>query len=74
MSGKSDQAKGRVEEAVGSLTGDDDLQAEGKRDRLAGKAKDKTAQAEEKVERGIDKAKKTIESALDKSKAAVHRK
>lgn len=73
MSGKSDEAKGRVEEAYGALSGDEELQAEGKRDRLAGKAKSKTAQAEEKVELGIDKAKDVIESALDKTKSALHR-
>ncbi|SES36018.1 CsbD-like [Pedococcus cremeus] len=74
MSGKSDQAKGRVEEAYGALSGDEELQAEGKRDQLAGKAKNKTAQAEEDVEHGIDKAKDAIESTLDKTKKALHRK
>ena len=57
MSGKSDQAKGRVEEAYGVLSGDEELQAEGKRDQLAGKAKKRTAQAADKVEHGVDKAK-----------------
>jgi uncharacterized protein YjbJ (UPF0337 family) len=74
MSGKSDKAKGRVEEAAGALTGDDELRAEGKRDQLAGKAKNKTAEAEEKVEHGIDKAKDAIEGALDKAKKVLHRK
>jgi uncharacterized protein YjbJ (UPF0337 family) len=74
MSGKSDKAKGRVEEAVGALSGDEELRAEGKRDQLAGKAKNKTAHAEDKVEHGIDKAKDAIESALDKAKEALHRK
>jgi uncharacterized protein YjbJ (UPF0337 family) len=74
MSGKSDQAKGRVEEAYGALTGDEKLRAEGKRDQLAGKAKNKTADAEEKVEHGIDKAKDAIESTLDKAKKVLHRK
>jgi uncharacterized protein YjbJ (UPF0337 family) len=74
MSGKSDQAKGRIEEAYGALSGDEELQAEGRRDQLAGKTKNKAAQAEEKVEHGIDKAKDVIESALDKTKKALHRK
>jgi uncharacterized protein YjbJ (UPF0337 family) len=74
MSGKSDSAKGHVEEAAGVLSGDKELEAEGKRDQLAGKAKNKTSQAEEKVEHGIDKAKDAIESALDKAKEALHRK
>ena len=74
MSGKSDQAKGRVEEAYGVLSGDEELQAEGKRDQLAGKAKKRTAQAADKVEHGVDKAKEAAESALDKTKEALHRK
>ena len=39
MSGSSDEAKGRVEQAVGDLTGDKDMKREGKVDELAGKAK-----------------------------------
>ncbi|MFN8163845.1 MAG: CsbD family protein [Solirubrobacterales bacterium] len=35
-----EDAKGRVKEAAGSLTGDDDLKREGKVDRASGKAKD----------------------------------
>jgi uncharacterized protein YjbJ (UPF0337 family) len=35
-----DEAKGRIEEAAGDLTGDEDLQREGKTDQAAGKAKD----------------------------------
>ena len=35
-----DEAEGRVKEAAGDLTGDKDLQREGKTDQAAGKAKD----------------------------------
>ena len=35
-----DDAKGRVKEAAGDLTGDDDLKAEGKTDQAVGKVKD----------------------------------
>jgi uncharacterized protein YjbJ (UPF0337 family) len=35
-----DDAKGRVKEAAGSLTGDDDLKREGKVDQGVGKVKD----------------------------------
>lgn len=52
MSGKMDQAKGRIKEAAGTLTGDEELEAEGRTDRLAGEAKEK-----DKVEDVIDKAK-----------------
>jgi uncharacterized protein YjbJ (UPF0337 family) len=37
--GKIDDAKGRVKEAGGDLTGDEDLKNEGKVDRAEGKAK-----------------------------------
>jgi uncharacterized protein YjbJ (UPF0337 family) len=41
MSGESDQAKGRIKQAVGDLTDDKDMKREGKVDEVAGKAKDK---------------------------------
>ena len=43
--GKSDELKGRVKEAAGALTGDDELKREGQVDQVAGKIK----QAVEKV-------------------------
>jgi uncharacterized protein YjbJ (UPF0337 family) len=60
MAGKTDQAKGRAKEAVGSLTGDKDLKSEGKADRRAGEAKEKVGHAKEKVEEVIDKAKDAV--------------
>jgi uncharacterized protein YjbJ (UPF0337 family) len=38
--GKLDETKGRVKEAAGDLTGDEDLKNEGKVDRAAGTVKD----------------------------------
>jgi len=38
--GTKDDAKGRVKEAAGALTGDDSLKREGKVDRAAGSVKD----------------------------------
>ena len=38
--GTTDDAKGRTKEAVGDLTGDEELKNEGKVDRASGKAKD----------------------------------
>jgi len=60
MSDKTDQAKGRVKEAVGSLTNDDDLKREGKTDRVAGETKEKLGDVKEKVEEGIDKVKDAL--------------
>jgi uncharacterized protein YjbJ (UPF0337 family) len=48
MGGK-DEAKGRVKEAAGDLTGDKDLQREGKTDQAAGKAKDAVDKTADKV-------------------------
>ena len=74
MAGKTDQAKGRAKEAVGSLTGDKDLKSEGKADRRAGEAKEKVDHAKDKVEKVVDKTKDKAEEVIDKAKDAVHRK
>ena len=58
MAGKSDEVKGRVKEAAGAITDNDQLRREGKTDQAAGKVK----QAAEKV---VDKTKNAINKALD---------
>ena len=55
-----DQAKGRVKQAVGDLTDDDELRREGKIDQRAGKAKEKVGELEEKAERAINTAKEKL--------------
>jgi uncharacterized protein YjbJ (UPF0337 family) len=50
---RDDEAKGRVKEAAGDLTGDKDMQREGKTDQAAGKAK-------QAVDSAADKAKDEI--------------
>jgi uncharacterized protein YjbJ (UPF0337 family) len=74
MAGKTDQVKGQVKEAVGSLTGDKDLESEGKADRRAGETKEKVDHAKDKVEEVIDKAEEKVEKMIDKAKEAMHRK
>ena len=49
-----DDAKGRVKEAAGDLTRDEDLRKEGKWDRAAGKAKDVADSARDKVDDAIE--------------------
>lgn len=61
MSGKSDQAKGRVKEAAGALSGNQDLESEGKADRLTGEVKEKVDHAKDKVDQVIDKAKDALD-------------
>ena len=46
---KTDEAKGRVKEAAGSLTGDDDLKNEGKVDRASSSIKEKAEDAVDSV-------------------------
>ncbi len=57
----SDDVKGRIKEAAGDLTGDKDLQNEGKTDQAAGSIK-------EKAENAIDAVKDKIEDVLHKDK------
>jgi uncharacterized protein YjbJ (UPF0337 family) len=51
----TDDAKGRVKEAAGSLTGDDSLKREGKVDQASGKAKS-----------GLDKLTDKVKDVLHK--------
>jgi uncharacterized protein YjbJ (UPF0337 family) len=52
-----DDAKGRVKEAAGDLTGDDEMKREGKVDKATGAVKD-----------GLDKASDKAKDALGKNK------
>ena len=54
MSGTTDQAKGRVKEATGVLTGDDKLRREGKVDQAAGKAKGVAERMKDAAKGAID--------------------
>jgi uncharacterized protein YjbJ (UPF0337 family) len=74
MAGKTDQIKGKAKEAVGDLTGNKDLKAEGGADRSAGEAKEKVGHAREKIEEVIEKVGHTVEEVIDKSKDSSHRK
>jgi uncharacterized protein YjbJ (UPF0337 family) len=49
MPENTDDAKGRIKEAAGDLTGDEDLQREGEIDQATGKVKEKVGDAAEKV-------------------------
>jgi uncharacterized protein YjbJ (UPF0337 family) len=55
-----DQAKGKVKQAAGDLTDDDDLRREGKIDEAAGKAKDKVGDLKDKAEHVVDEMKDKI--------------
>ena len=57
----TDEAKGRVKEAAGSLTGNDDLKQEGRNDQRAGEAKDTVDQLADKVKDGIDSVRERLD-------------
>jgi uncharacterized protein YjbJ (UPF0337 family) len=63
MSGKIDKIKGRIKEAVGALTDNEDLKREGQRDQAVGEVKEAAESAAEQV-------KDTVERAVDKAKNA----
>lgn len=58
MGEKADQAKGRMKEAAGDLTGDKDLEREGKADRAGGKIKEKAGEAVDKVKDKVNDLRK----------------
>lgn len=60
MGGKIDKVKGRIKEAAGVLTGNEELRAEGKADQAVGEAKEV-----------VDKVKKVAENVVDDVKEAV---
>jgi uncharacterized protein YjbJ (UPF0337 family) len=56
----ADDLKGRVKEAAGDLTDNEDLEREGKVDRAAGKAKELLGDAKEKIDDAIDAVKERL--------------
>ena len=50
-----DEAKGRIKEAAGAITDDDDLKREGKADRAEGQAKEAVDKAADKVKDTLDR-------------------
>jgi uncharacterized protein YjbJ (UPF0337 family) len=51
-----DDAKGRVKEAAGALTDDDDLKREGKADQAVASVKDATDKVADTVKGAVDRA------------------
>jgi uncharacterized protein YjbJ (UPF0337 family) len=61
MSGETDQAKGRVKQAAGDLTDNDDLKREGRADETAGKVKEAVGDAKDKFDDVIDDVKEKLD-------------
>ena len=64
MGGKTDMVKGRIKEAAGALTGNDELREEGKTDQAVGHAK-------EAVRKAVRKVEKAAQKTIDKVKGAA---
>lgn len=62
MGSSSDQITGKAKEVVGTVTGDEVLEAEGKADRRGGEAKERVEDVLHKVE---DKAAEVIDKVKD---------
>ena len=58
--GKADQLKGRVKQAVGGLTSNDRLKAEGKDDETVGKGKVAVGGAQKKLGAAIERVGKAV--------------
>ena len=52
--GKIDDMVGRTKEAAGTITGNKDLEHEGRTDQLAGKVKEKLGEAKDWIEEKVD--------------------
>jgi uncharacterized protein YjbJ (UPF0337 family) len=64
MSGKMDEVKGRIKEAVGALTDDDKLRQAGLADQTSGKIK-------QSIQKAVDTVKGALENAVDKTKESA---
>jgi len=53
--GKFQKVKGRVKEAAGNLTGNEDLEAEGEADQVEGNIRDKVGEAGRKIGGAADR-------------------
>ncbi len=84
MGGQIDRAKGRIKEAAGAITGNDDLKRRGKADQIAAEAAlniDKGAsQARKAVDKGASEAEKLLgkgtagaKQAIDEGQAALQK-
>jgi uncharacterized protein YjbJ (UPF0337 family) len=55
MSGKTDKIKGRIKEAAGALTGNEELREEGKTDQAVGETKEVVQKVADTVKKAVKK-------------------
>jgi uncharacterized protein YjbJ (UPF0337 family) len=73
MGATSDKVQGQAKEVAGIVTGDKDLEAQGKADRQTGEAEEKVDEVKDRVEGFVDSVKDKVEDLADKAKDTVHR-
>jgi uncharacterized protein YjbJ (UPF0337 family) len=64
MGGKTDVVKGRIKEAAGALTGNDELRAEGQTDQAVGKVKQAAQEVAGKVKKAVAKVADKVKKAM----------
>ena len=64
MSGLGDKLKGSAEEAIGKVTGDQELEAKGKADQVTGNLKDRYEEAKDSVGEKVNDA---LDAVKDKT-------
>jgi uncharacterized protein YjbJ (UPF0337 family) len=74
MARKIEKTKGKVKVAIGSLTGNKELETEGKLDRRAGQAKEKIRRVKSKVDATAEMAERKAVKATDSARDAARRK
>lgn len=74
MAGKFEELKGRLKVALGSLTGNKDLESEGKLDRRAGRAKEKIGRVKSRVDATADTAERKAVEATGSARNVARRK
>lgn len=62
LEGKKENLKGRIKEAAGTLTGNENLESEGADERVEGEAREQIGKATRKVGEAIENLGKKIES------------
>jgi uncharacterized protein YjbJ (UPF0337 family) len=62
MSGEKDKVTGRVKQAAGDLTDNEDLKEEGRRDETAGKVKEGIGKAKDKLNDAVDDVRSKLDS------------
>ena len=74
MSAKTSQWKGRIKQAVGSLSGNRKLEREGGAERRAGEIEERLTQATDKASEMIDKAADAVKGTISSSSKSKSRR